>query len=150
MNSKFLIKDGFKNFGEFSSYNIHTRDNSKLNFSGVYVFVLNKEFPRLNGKTDILYIGQSGSRNGRQIFMRIRDYYNAYKSAPQDKRIGDSLKKVKTKIRIGRTLKNNKLDNKVLIFYKKISQDKCKSKESSLLKRYSQDHIELPPLNRQQ
>jgi len=151
MDSKFLIKNGFKRFGEFNYEHIKNK-GSEINFSGIYAFVLDRTFSRLNGKTDILYIGQSGGRSlrGRPIIERMDDYLRAYKSAPQDKRIGDSLNKIKTKVRIGRILKNPLLNNRVYIFYKKFNPDQCKREESSLLKEYSEDHIELPPLNRQQ
>lgn len=76
------------------------------------------------------------------------DYCNAYETAPQDKRIGDSVGKIKTKVRIGRTLEDVSLNNKVFIFYKKVEQYKCRIEESNLLRKYSEDHIELPPLNR--
>lgn len=149
MNSQFLKENGFRKFGEFDRTEIERR-SSELDFPGVYVFVLDKEFSRLDGKTDIIYIGQAGSRNKRPIYKRIIDYCNAYESAPQDKRIGNQLKRLKTKTRIGIALKNVILNNKVTItiFYKNFPQDKCKEEESKLLKRYSEDHIELPPLNR--
>jgi len=150
MDSKSLTQIGFKRFGEFN-YECIKDKNSTINFPGVYVFILNRSFSRLQGKTDILYIGQSGGRSprGRPIIERMNDYLRAYKSAPQDKRIGDSLNMIKTKVRIGRILKNPLLKNKVYIFYKKLSPDQCKKEESDLLKKYSEDHIELPPLNRQ-
>jgi len=148
MDSGFLIKEGFKKFGEFDYKDISV-NKSDLNCQGVYAFVLDKRFPRLNGVTDILYIGEAGGRTGRSILKRMEDYLRAYKSAPQDKRISDSLKKVKTKIRVGLALRDLKLRNKVFIFYKKTPIDRCKKEENKLLKTYSRDHIELPPLNRQ-
>ncbi len=144
MDSKYLIENGFRRFGEFDPQEIKSRED-ELNFSGVYAFVLDKIFPRLNGETDIIYIGQTGS-----IFKRMLNYCDGYEKAPQDKRIKDSLEKIKTMIRIGRALKDKRLNNNVFIFYKNLSNDKCQEEESKLLKKYSNDHIELPPLNRRQ
>jgi hypothetical protein len=148
MDSTFLIKNSFKEFGQLDINEARNRQN-EINFSGIYVFVLNKKFPRLDGETDILYIGQSGQRTGRPIYKRMMDYLRAYESAPQDKRIGDSLYKIKTKVRIGATLKDKKIDNSVTLFIKKVEpHNNCKKEESKLLGQYYNDHLELPPLNR--
>jgi hypothetical protein len=147
MNSQFLIESGFKKFGEFIFDDIKNRQ-SELNLTGVYAFVLDEEFPRLRGRTDIIYIGHAGSRNKRSIHKRMLDYCKAYKSAPQDKRISDQIKRLKTKVRVGTTLRDKILNNRVSLFYKEIQHDECRKAEFNLLKQYSEDHIELPPLNR--
>lgn len=147
MNSKFLIERGFQKFGEFDCAEIQKR-KLELDFTGVYVFVLDSDFPRLCGTTDIIYIGHAGKRTERPIYKRMIDYCKAYESAPQDKRISEQIQQVKTKIRIGLALRDEVLNNRVTIFYKQIAPDQCREEESHLLKLYSEDHIELPPLNR--
>ena len=149
MNSRFLVEYGFSEFGKFICDDVKRR-KVKLSSPGVYAFVLNSDFPRLNGVTDILYIGQAGGRKkmGRAIFYRMMDYCKAYASAPQDKRISDSIKRVKTRVRIGTTLKDELLDNNVYLFYKALPADQCQKAEFELLHKFTEEHIELPPLNR--
>lgn len=147
MDSTFLLKNAFQKFGEFDYNNIKNGE-AQLNDTGVYAFVLNTTFPRLCGTTDILYIGHAGSRSKRPIYKRMIDYCKAYESAPQDKRISDSINKIKTKVRIGSALRSKSLDNKVILYYKIVEYSKCREEESNLLKKYTEDHIELPPLNR--
>lgn len=149
MNSNYLKEEGFSKICEFSPEKI-LESKYALNSSGIYCLVLNNKFDRLKGKTDILYIGQSGGRNGRTIFERLRDYVRAYESAPQDKRIFESILKIKTtKKRIGSLLHLKVFDRKVFIFTKKVSnKEDCFKTESELLSRFFEDHIELPPFNR--
>ncbi len=62
MKSEDMHKYGLKNWIAFSE--VIRSDNSRKKLQqavGVYVFRLNKEFGRLKGKYDILYIGHSSN-----------------------------------------------------------------------------------------
>lgn len=135
MDSRYLKENGFSQDKGFNLQIIRKREE-RLHFSGLYVFVLKKSFPRLKGKTNILYIGQSGQGRGRFIYERVNDYIRASPHAPQDKRIGEALKELNGK-------------NKVSLFVKEISPYiECKAREKALIDLYFKDHTELPPLNR--
>lgn len=90
---------GFRKFWRFDC-KIIKESGSALNHSGLYVFVLNRKTPRLIGKTDIIYIGESTS-----ISRRMGNYCRAYEAAPQDMRIHNDLEKIQTRTRIGRILR---------------------------------------------
>ncbi|OGF15816.1 hypothetical protein A3D54_01190 [Candidatus Falkowbacteria bacterium RIFCSPHIGHO2_02_FULL_45_15] len=141
MDSYYLSKNIFNKYESFDLNNFKKDKLSEcLRCTGVYVLILNKEFGRLIGSTDILYIGQSGGAKngkGRFIYERLNDYRVGSKNAPQDKRIHDTIEKLILK------------GDKVILFYKKIDKEKCKIIESELLRQFFEEHLELPPLNRQ-
>lgn len=139
MDSKKLLKGGFKLFGEFNLLDFKNNPNRELlKITGVYALCLKEKFNRLLESTDILYIGQSGGAGkGRFVLERLTDYCKGALSAPQDKRIHDSLK---------RLLDLKKVVN---LLYKPLSKEECKEVESGLLKEFYNDHLELPPFNRQ-
>ena len=146
MDSRFLKNEGFKYFGEFPPKNIKQL-LSNLDFSGVYAFVINYRFDRLVGRTDVLYIGQAGYRNGRHISQRMHDYYKAYESAPQDLRINQIITRL-TKKRVGWLFNLRPFKNKISVYCIKATNQNCGKMEQELLKKYFEDHSELPPLNR--
>jgi len=142
MDSEKLLQGEFRLFGEFNLLNFKNNPNKDLfKITGVYVLCLEEKFDRLLGKTDVLYIGQSGGAKGgkgRFIVERLTDYCVGAFSAPQDKRIHDAIEGI-----------SRKLKKKILIFYKNIKKDNCEQEEQYLLKEFEIDHLELPPWNRQ-
>ena len=125
MNSKELEKYGFREWINFSDVS-----KSKIPESpGVYILRLYKQFRRLNGYSDILYIGSTAN-------LRRRIYRNYIKSQ-------GGL----TTQRIHRYLFSKGYLDKVEISW--IISEKYKETETLLLKNYEDEHHELPPWNRQ-
>ena len=139
MNSEYLMSCGFKEFPAFEIKKCGLKKYpefiEKLAEPGVYVFCLKAQFPRLKGKTDILYIGQAGNRNGRAIWKRLNEYRG--QADAHDKRMRDDLE------RIPRERKSQ-----LRLFYKfVIPPRQCGNEEAKLLGEFYRDHIELPPMN---
>jgi hypothetical protein len=98
MNSKELESKGFKEFPNFDIKKCGLKKYPEyidwLAKSGVYVFCLEDEFPRLKGETDVLYIGQAGNRNGRPIWRRLNEYRG--QADAHDRRMRDDLVRIPT------------------------------------------------------
>lgn len=143
MDSTSLRREHFEEYAfDLNTFSLGKGKHSELCTTGLYVFVLSRRFDRLLGTTDILYIGQSGGKTdgkGRSIVKRIYDYVHSYASAPNDRKMNESLKLIESK-----------LEQKVRLFYKQIKKkESCREEEKDLLVRFRKDHIELPPLNSQ-
>lgn len=104
---------------------------------GVYIFRLIRgaTLARLKGNSDIIYIG-STKKGKRTLRDRLKDHL----SPRGDKRdTGYRLKRVTNEV--------GSLEVAWRVFDCHDSAQAC---ERQLLKRFEQDHIELPPLNRQE
>lgn len=142
LNSRALKKSGYKCWAELSEESYDDPElNEQLKKTGVYVIISDRSFRRLHGETDILYIGQSGGSSrgkGRHMIDRLSDYLYPTASAPQDMRIHNSMKTLRER------------ENATLFaLYKQLSRNRCSAEEKELLRRFEEEHIELPPWNRQ-
>ena len=98
---------------------------------GVYALVCSVKFGRLNGESDILYIGSaSGIKKG--LHARIWQYIRP--------------RKLKTAQRISTNIKCWKLDAKIHLWL--YLTPSAKELEHDLLTQHEVDHWELPPWNR--
>lgn len=88
---------------------------------GVYFVFSQKEFPRLKGKTNIIYIGTANN-----LFKRLTGRRNALPRFTALRRNGFML-----------TFK----------FYKRNTREEAKELERKKLKAFENKHLELPPLN---
>lgn len=142
MNSTTLLNKGFAELPNFILHEFGTSEHKeKLAGTGLYVFVIGKEFPRLFGMTDILYIGQSGGNKngrGRFIFERIKEYSKPQKGAPDDYKKNNSLTQIQEKFGV-----------KLRLLYKFEAAEECRVREKDLLEDFRVEHLDRPPLNKQ-
>lgn len=124
MNSVYLKKDGYDVI-EIKKEKIDELPKSK----GLYAFVLDTDFCRMKGKSDILYIGKTSNKKG--IRQRIRWYLKP-------------TKEQETNIRIKKFIDSR--NGKVKLFFKVCNNERIEEKK--LLYEYLKQHDELPPLNR--
>ncbi len=104
-------------------------------FSGqaTYLLVCNRQIGRLEGASDILYIGQSGRLGGR-----LSDYRRGKKkSTPQDYRILETVG----------NLTSEGVTVSLHVCQKPPDGQSVEDYESQLLSRYETEHWELPPCN---
>lgn len=104
---------------------------------GVYVFRLAGEqaFRRLKGESDLLYIG-STIKGKRTVRDRLKDHLSPGKLA---RNIGYRLRRVRQEV------------SPIEVSWKTFdSHAEAKNQERMLLASYEKDHIEFPPLNRQE
>ena len=96
---------------------------------GIYIFRMGqgKCIPRLQGESDIFYIGSTESKNG--LRGRLRQYLRPGPTQWTNKRTHELAKKYEMEIAWCRSEEPSNL-------------------EHQLLRRYLNDHDELPPLNR--
>lgn len=96
---------------------------------GVYFLRLKsgKTFPRINGETDIVYIGSS-----KNLKRRFNQYCNPGSTQWTNRKVK-------------RFVKEYGHDSE--FFWKKTSSDRIKIEEHNLLRRFEQEHHEKPPLN---
>lgn len=103
--------------------------------NGVYAFRLKYKFERLQGASNVLYIGmcdQNPKRNKRPgLWHRLNNYRQNLRGGPE------RLKRVE-----------NLVGGRTEIEYSYVVCDFPREKEKSLLSGYYQQHLELPPLNR--
>lgn len=92
----------------------------------VYIWVTEKEIPRLRGKSNILYIGKTN----RSLYRRHAKYAGTKRS-----RLNWNIY-IHIRLNYG----------KIRIFYTKCKEPK--KKESKFLSNYLKAHLEHPPLNR--
>jgi hypothetical protein len=141
MNREALLSQrGFQEYGEFLLRAFRNESAEPLMVTGIYVLVVEKPFCRLRGDTDILYIGQSGGAKrgkGRFIRERLVDYCIGSASAPQDKKVHDTLRQLPPNL------------GKVLVLYKPLPIGDCLTAEKELLQGFRIEHLEPPPLNDQ-
>lgn len=111
-------------------------DSNLDSFGGTYLLVLSYAVPRLNGESDILYIGYTENLGGND---RSRLWNYAYGTTDQEKYIWDIVGRLK-----GRG------DSICLYLCVKPPGDlNYKEYEGRLLKDFREEHWELPPLNSQ-
>ncbi len=135
-----LSERGFKEYGEFLLRAFRNEGAESLRVTGIYVLAVEKRFCRLRGDTDILYIGQSGgAKRGKGRYMRERlgDYCIGSASAPQDKKVHDTLQQLPRNV------------GKVVVLYKPQPREDCLKAEKELLEEFRSEHLELPSLNDQ-
>ncbi|MCK5061931.1 hypothetical protein KAR28_05295 [Candidatus Parcubacteria bacterium] len=103
---------------------------------GIYIVSTDKELERLWGKSDILYIGQSGNLRRRMKY--LLKYF-----LPSDfvGNWGRHTARNALKVILDET------DTKVYISY--VTCSNYKKIETRLLQKYCKNHIESPPLNNQ-
>ena len=99
---------------------------------GIYVFRFRKEFPRLRGETDILYIGST--RDNGVLHDAIARYL-----------VSDATQT--TNWRINSLLTNERYQNKVEIAWSRL-QENANTEKQKLLTNFEESHDELPPWNR--
>ncbi len=104
--------------------------------SGIYIVTANKEFERLRGKSDILYIGRTGNLRRRMKY--LLKYFLPPKFAGNWGK-HTARKALKTIL--------EETDIKVYISY--VTCSNYKEIETKLLQKYCKNHIESPPLNNQ-
>jgi len=96
---------------------------------GVYIIRTDKSFGRLKGSSDILYIGKTNAKGGFKT--RMKQYFN-----PGPSQL--------TNIRIKNFLSNNRVFMEISF----LKNNDPESLERDLLKKYVEEHLELPPFNR--
>jgi len=97
---------------------------------GVYVIVLkNERICRLEGESDILYIGSTKGKGG--LRNRFSHYRTPHESQATNEKINDFIKKTPN----------------VTIFWKITGKEDARKEEKRLLNEYLNEHGELPPLN---
>lgn len=132
MNSNSLKKYGFKKWRSFNMNN-KRRILDILPYSrGVYVIKNKGTFGRFKGKSDIIYIGSSISKNDG-LRGRISFYFNPGSTQETSKRIHDLLKKT---------------NSLAIAFVVRSQGTEAKKLEKKLRCKYEIEHGELPPLNR--
>lgn len=104
--------------------------------SGVYLITADKEFERIRGNSDILYIGRSGNLRTRmkyllKYFLPLDFVGNWGRHTARD------------------ALKTIIEETKIKIFLSYVTCQNCKDIETLLLQKYCKNHIESPPLNNQ-
>jgi len=101
--------------------------------AATYIMVSGKKFGRLIGTSDILYIGSTDDLGKRRLW----NY--KYKTIKQEERIHDlSVRLVKLGISVTLQVCQSPPDSRSVQEY-----------ESYLLSKYEEEHLELPPWNRQ-
>ena len=99
--------------------------------SGVYVIILkNERICRLEGESDILYIGSTRGKGG------LRNRFSHYRNPGRSQN---------TNIKINNYI--FKREPHITIYWKIIENEDPRKEEGELLKKYSEEHGELPPLN---
>lgn len=131
MTSKDLAKYGFMTWHEFSMQNKTGLLQILPRQKGVYVIRYKKSFGRFKGKSDIVYFGSSINKIGG-LRKRIWSYFSPGKT------FGMRRKKKWIK-EVG------KLEFSFLVM---TDNEKIRGLERALRMRYQQDHLEFPPLNR--
>ena len=128
MNSIFLKEYGFKKWHKLTHIKEERVNVSES--SGVYILRLNRKFKRLQGESDILYIGCTGNLRERIVENHING-----RGGKTTKRIHKYLfaKGYAESVEVSWIL----LDD--------VSKD---AREKMLLEEYKEQHHELPPWNR--
>ncbi len=126
MDSDTLCKYGFKNW--YRLRDISSGEITPPSESGVYVLRLNRSFGRLKGESDILYIGSTSD-----IYQRIVENY-------LEGRGGKTTQRIRYYIFDREYLE--------LIEISWVTSINPKQLEEELLKKYEEEHHELPPWNR--
>lgn len=137
MNSENLRERGFEIYGEWK-----LSDTGKLELigrdgvlegKGVYAFILCEEFGRLQGRSDILYIGRA-----KKFETRLDRYSsNPDKSQITNRRVGDFLVRLLEE------------GYRIHVYFKVLNDDDDIGREErKLLEQYECEHYELPPFNR--
>jgi hypothetical protein len=122
--SQFMVIKDFKN-----------KKNELPQESGVYIFVSSKNIPRLVGSSTILKIGET-----LNLKLRMKRYFNLSLS-----RLSKSPKR-RTAF-ILRNYLDNCSNSKVTLLFKPIKENSLLKEEKRLLKKYFDEHYEVPPLN---
>ena len=126
MDSYTLYKYGFKNWYKLTD--IRLGEITPPSEPGTYVLRLNRSFGRLRGQSDILYIGSTSN-----IYHRIIENY-------LEGRGGKTTQRIRYYIFDREYLE--------LIEISWVTTDNPKQLEEELLKKYEEEHHELPPWNR--
>lgn len=119
-------------FGSWERFSKTTVDRARRE-PGVYVFRLaeGRTFPRLVGESDLVYIGSSTS-----LQRRLRDHL---RPREDERDIGYRLKRVEDQV------------SALELAWKTFeTYGDAETLEWELLEQYQRDHIEFPPLNRQE
>ena len=132
MNSAKLAEFGFANWNDLSLAGEKSLLASLPRSLGVYVIRDTTEFGRYRGKSDLVYIGSATGKDG--LRKRIRFYFHPGPTQATSQRIHRMLNIVET-LQIAWILSNSAAD--------------ATSLEKQLLAKYSDQHLELPPFNRQ-
>lgn len=103
--------------------------------SGVYIFIANKNIPRLVGSSPILKIGETSF-----LKSRMKRYFN------QSLEELSLSPKRKTAYRFRSYVDKHAADD-VRLLFKPIAEKDLKEEEKRLLKMYFEEHFEVPPLN---
>jgi hypothetical protein len=124
--------DGFQNRGKFFE-GIH--DWKRYVGSGTYLIVLDSPFQRLSGSSDILYIGSTENLGGNEN-SRLRSYNYPSPRSPEE-RVNEQINKL--------------LDRGNTVFFCLCQSSpmgmSAPEHEEHLLKRFREEHWELPPWN---
>lgn len=134
MTSEDLKNNGFRVYCEFSlsSPEIKSIADNAPTAIGTYAMVASTKFGRLQGESDILYIG-SATNKKKGLKSRIKQYIKPGKTQ-------------KTSLRINRSLTDGIPGNKVFLW---LHENPLALKiEHTLLSSYEKTHRELPPWNR--
>lgn len=124
-----------RDIGEISDW--HTWPDPAIkkapNLPGVYVFRLaGRPFGRLQGQSDVIYVGTTAKKGKSTVRSRLKQH-----SGQQDRR--HWLQRVPSQI--------SPLEVAWIVCQER---HEALLRESNLLREYMEDHIELPPGNRQQ
>lgn len=128
MNSKYLLQSGF-------SGSVRLKIEGEQNFekipikAAVYALVYQKLFRRLKGNSDIIYIGSTFNRRG--LRKRIRQFLHPGPTQTTSIRVNALIREI----------------GSVAVYWRLMNKRNVRKKEKSLLKKYYNDHRELPPLN---
>ena len=120
-------------FKEIKDFNKNL--NALSQESGVYIFITNKNIPRLVGSSPILKIGETSF-----LKSRMKRYFN------QSLEELSLLAKRKTAYRF-RSYVDKHAANDVRLLFKPTAEKDLKEEEKRLLIMYFEEHFEVPPLN---
>jgi len=132
MNSQDLAKHGFTRWAAFNLAEEGALLATLPSRPGVYALRWSRVFGRFRGESDIVYIGSA--INARGLRKRIRHYFRPGKTQRTSQRIRQLL---------------GLLNDLEFSWVERSDPVEARSLERKLLAEYADDHIELPPLDRQ-
>ena len=141
MDSKSLVEKGFKEVGYWilEDDELQFYDCRKIlpEKPGLYCFVSPIAVPRLCGCSDILYIGETDN-----LLRRICENYKSPSNGQKTNiRVNDRMKKLLSYVKFV----------KIYVYIgEKLNKKELQEKQEELLKKYEEDHMELPPFNRKE
>lgn len=108
--------------------------------SGIYKIHLGRQFKRLSGKTDVLYVGLARKSKRNNLLFRLLTFPKGFK------KLKDGLPFKKRKA-IKRFWRLKRKGFQLYFSFSTCKASECMKREKHELKKFEQKHLELPPLN---